>query len=140
MPSRSKLFGDWTRINGRTWTRTDGGESVVDGVRGGQSGASALGCAAVHLNPTNQRWHGPRCVVPELKGGAKFSGPGETSKAQAVVCGTPAGNKPQSGLGQDALIKGRRPGGGPLNKGVIQRLYAGPGRSRDLSDYQKRQQ
>jgi hypothetical protein len=61
-------------------------------------------------------------------------------KAETVVCGTPGGNKPQSGLGQDALIKGRRPGGRPLNKGVIQLLYAGPGRSRDLSVYQKRQQ
>jgi hypothetical protein len=109
----------------------------VDGVRGGQSGTSALGCAAVHLNPTNKLRRGPRCVVPELKGGAKFSGQGETSKVETVVCVTPAGNKPQSGLGQDALIKGRRPGGGPLNKGVIQLLYAGPGRSRDLSDYQK---
>jgi hypothetical protein len=57
-----------------------------------------------------------------------------------VVCGTTAGNKPQGGLGQDAPIKGRRPGGRPLNKGVIQLLQAGPGRSRDLSGYQKRQQ
>jgi hypothetical protein len=48
----------------------NGGESVVDGVKGGQSGASALRCAAVHLNPTNQRRHGPGCMVPELKGGA----------------------------------------------------------------------
>ncbi len=104
----------------------------MDGVRGGQSGASALGCAAVHLNPTNQRRRGPRCVVPELKGGAKFSGPGETSKGETVVCGTPAGNKPQSGLGQDALKKGRRMGGGPLNKGVIQLLYAGPDRRQPI--------
>ncbi len=65
---------------------------------------------------------------------------GETSKAVTVVCGKPAGNKLQSGLGQAALIKGRRPGGGPLNKGIIQLLYAGPGRSRDLSGYQRRQQ
>ncbi len=57
----------------------------MDSVRGGQSGASVLRCAAVHLNPTNQRRRGPGCVV-----------------------------------GQDALNKGRRPGGGPLNKGVIQ--------------------
>jgi hypothetical protein len=79
-------------------------------------------------------------VVPELKGGDKFSEPGVTSKAETVVYGTLAGNKLQSGLGQDPLIKGRRPGGGPLNKGVIQLVYAGPGRIRDLSDYQKRQQ
>ena len=59
------------------WTWTDGGESVVDGVRGGQSGASALRCAAVHLNPTNQRRRGPECVVPLLKGGAKLSGRGD---------------------------------------------------------------
>jgi hypothetical protein len=70
LPSRSQLFGDWTRINGRMRIRTDGSERAVDGVRGGQSSASALKCAAVHLNPTNQRWRGPRCVVPELKGGA----------------------------------------------------------------------
>jgi hypothetical protein len=48
----------------------------VDGVRGGQSGASALRFAAFHLNPTNQRRRGPGCVVPELKGGDKFSEPG----------------------------------------------------------------
>ncbi len=125
MPSWSQLFGGWIRINGKTWRRTDGGESVVDGVRGGQSGASALSCAALHLNPTNQRRRGPGCVVPELKGEVKFSKPGLTSKVETVVCGTPAGNKPQSGLGQDALKKGRRSGGGPLNKGVIQLLNAG---------------
>jgi hypothetical protein len=112
----------------------------VDGVRGGQSGASALRCAAVHLNPTNQRRGGPGCVVPELKGEVKFSEPGLTSKVETVVCGTPAGNKPRRGPGQDALNKGRRSGGGPLNKGVIQPSKAGPGRSRDLSDYQKLRQ
>ncbi len=97
----------------------------MDGVRGRQSGASALRCAAVHLNPTNQRWRGPGCLVPELKGKVKFSEPGVTSKVETVVCGTPAGNKPWSGLGQDVLKKGRRPGGGPLNKGVIQLSRAG---------------
>ncbi len=99
----------------------------MDSVRGGQSGASALRCAAVHLNPTNRRRRGPGCVVPELKGEVKFSEPGVTSKVETVVCGTPAGNKPRSGLGQDALKKGRRPGGGPLNKGVIQLSRAGTG-------------
>jgi hypothetical protein len=39
-----------------------------------------------------------------------------------------AGNKPQGGSGRDAPSKGRRSGGGPLNKGVIQLLYAGTGR------------
>jgi hypothetical protein len=57
----------------------DGGESVVGGVRVGQSGASALRCAAVHLNPTNQWRRGPGCVVSELKGEVKFSEPGVTS-------------------------------------------------------------
>ncbi len=112
----------------------------MDGVRGGQSGASALRCAAVHLNPTNQRRRGPGYVVPELKGQVKFSKPGVTSKVETVVCGTPAGNKLQNGLGQDGINKGRRQGGGPLNKGVIQLSKAGPGRSRDLSDYKKLRQ
>ena len=47
---------------------------------------------------------------------------------ETVVCGTTAGNKPQGGSGRDEPSKGRRPGGGPLNKGVIQLLYAGTGR------------
>ncbi len=118
----------------------------MDSVRGGQSGASALRCAAVHLNSTNQRRRGPGCLVPELKGEVKFSEPGVTSKVETVVCGTPAGNKPQSGLGQDALIKGRRPGGRPLNKGVIQLLTSGDcvgvatysaARSCDSSDHEE---
>ncbi len=47
---------------------------------------------------------------------------------ETVVCGKTAGNKPQGGSGWDAPSKGRRSGGGPLNKGVIQLLYAGTGR------------
>ena len=62
---------------------------------------------------------------------------GGTSKAETVVCGKTAGNKPQGGSGRDAPSKGRRSGGGPLNKGVIQLLYAGPDRSRDLFGNQK---
>jgi hypothetical protein len=124
LPSRRQLFGGWIRINGELWMWTDGNENVMDGVRGGQSGASALRCAAVHHNPTNQRHNGPGCVVPELKGEDKFSEPGVTSKVETVFCGTPVGNKPRSGLGQDALKK-RRPGGRPLNKGIIQLSKAG---------------
>jgi hypothetical protein len=51
-----------------------------------------------------------------------------------------AGNKPQSCSGRDALFKGRRSGGGPLNKGVIQLFYAGLDGSRDLFGNQKRLQ
>ncbi len=63
-----------------------------------------------------------------------------TSQVETVVCGTPAGKKPRSGLGQDALNKGRRPGGGPLNKGVIQLSRGELRRSRDLFSHQKLRQ
>jgi hypothetical protein len=79
------------------------------------------GCEAVLFKTTNQAavWAKVRGSLADGRG----------------VCGTTAGNKLQVRFWPELAEKGEEIlGGGPLNKGVIQLLYAGTGReSRTIS-------
>jgi hypothetical protein len=75
-------------------------------------------------------------LVPELTGEVNLSVPGGGApKAAKGACGESAGNKLLGSLRPESADEGEViVGGGPLNKGVIQLLYAGTGReSRTIS-------
>ncbi len=86
-------------------------------------------------NPRVKRRCGPKASSSLADGRGQLQRAGGAPKATTGFCGETAGNKLLGRLRPEPADQGEEiVGGGPLNKGVIQLLYAGTGReSRTIS-------